>query len=334
VKNVIQISESNWHLFLREISHEMNVFVPVKEGVHIEYQLYNHENRQPVYNQPLPTSPLKLFFLPVRENVVISKNNPRKNLIIGAPACDIEGLRLLDEIYLDDRYPDLKYREKRDNTILIGTDCHEIRENCHCTTYGIDPYPVENVDATLVSLNGEMIITVRTSKGKELINRYGKNFPLSEPAKNLLEQADARRSSTREQLKHQNSSLPDYAATGVLVNKSGDEIWMKYARTCVSCGACATICSTCTCFLLIDRPGFEKVRQMDACQYPGFERIAAGEDPLHKRHLRFKNRYLCKYVWKSEKFKSQACTGCGRCIDCCIGDINKNRIFMEMLESS
>jgi ferredoxin len=332
--DVVQISESNWHLFLREISHEMNVFVPVKEGIHIEYQFYNYDNRQPIYNLPLPVTPLKLFFLPVKENVVISKNNHLKNLIIGAPSCDIEALKLLDEIYLDDRYPDLKYREKRDNTILIGTDCHEIRENCHCTTYGIDPYPVENVDATLVSLNGEMIITVKTSKGKGLIDRYCKDFPMSEPAKNLLELADARRSSTREQLTHQNAHLPDYAATGVLISKSGDGIWEKNARTCVSCGACATICPTCTCFLLIDRPGFEKVRQMDACQYPGFERIAAGEDPLHKRPLRFKNRYLCKYVWKSEKFKAQACTGCGRCIDCCIGNINKNKIFAEMMESS
>jgi ferredoxin len=52
-----------------------------------------------------------------------------------------------------------------------------------------------------------------------------------------------------------------------------------YSADCVSCGACAAICPTCTCFLLIDRPDFEKIRQLDACQYPGFERVAAGEDP-------------------------------------------------------
>ena len=33
-------------------------------------------------------------------------------------------------------------------------------------------------------------------------------------------------------------------------------------------------------FSLIDKPGFEKVKQMDACQYPGFERVAGGEDAL------------------------------------------------------
>jgi formate hydrogenlyase subunit 6/NADH:ubiquinone oxidoreductase subunit I len=134
-------------------------------------------------------------------------------------------------------------------------------------------------------------------------------------------------------LEHQNHDLPNYKTTSDLINNSGDEVWKSYSKTCVSCGACATICPTCTCFLLIDRPGFDKVRQLDACQYPGFERIAAGEDPLHQKSVRFKNRYMCKYVWKPERFNSTACTGCGRCIDCCIGKIDKNEIFRGLMQS-
>jgi sulfhydrogenase subunit beta (sulfur reductase) len=69
---------------------------------------------------------------------------------------------------------------------------------------------------------------------------------------------------------------------------------------------------------------------MDACQYPGFERVAGGEDALFELHKRFRNRYMCKYVWKPEKFNSLACTGCGRCIEACIGKINKNELFIEL----
>ena len=127
-----------------------------------------------------------------------------------------------------------------------------------------------------------------------------------------------------------NKDLPDYKKTGKLVTEAKEEIWEKYSSDCVSCGACTTICPTCTCFLLIDKPGFEKVKQMDACQYPGFERVAGGEDALFELHNRFRNRYMCKYVWKPEKFKSLACTGCGRCIEACIGKINKNELFMEL----
>jgi ferredoxin len=334
VDGVFQISAINWHMFLLEMSREMNVYVPVREASHIDYRQYQSSGQIPEYNQPLPVTPLKLFFLPVKENVVINKDIHNKNLIVGIPACDLKGLELLDEIYLDEKFPDLKYRENRDNTILIGTDCHHVLENCHCTTYGVDPFPDANADLTLVALGGELIVTVKTSKGKELIGQYIKGFPVAEPAAELLDLAEARRSSTRERLIHQNCHLPDYATSGELISRSDEEIWVKYSRTCVSCGACASICPTCTCFLLIDRPDFDKIRQLDACQYPGFERIAAGEDPLHRKSARFRNRYMCKYVWKPEKFKAQACTGCGRCIDCCIGNISKNKILAELSESS
>ena len=37
--------------------------------------------------------------------------------------------------------------------------------------------------------------------------------------------------------------------------------------------------------------------------------------------------------WKPQKFNSMACTGCGRCIEACIGKINKNELFMELANS-
>ena len=130
----------------------MNVYVPVKDSMHIDYVHFSADGTKPEYNNPLPVTPLKLFFLPVKENVVINKKIHNKNLIVGIPACDLKGLELLDEIYLDEKFPDLKYRENRDNTILIGTDCHHVLENCHCTTYGVNPFPDANADATLVAL--------------------------------------------------------------------------------------------------------------------------------------------------------------------------------------
>ena len=334
MEGVLQISISDWHLFLERISVELDVYVPVKINDHIDYKLFENTQQPIQYNRPLPVTPLKFFFLPVKENVVISRAIHNKKLIIGVPSCDLKGLELLDEIYLDDKFPDPKYKENRVNTILVGTDCHEIRENCHCTTYGVEPYPDINADATLVLLNGNLLITVKTPKGEELIRQYSERFQVNKPKPEMLELAEARRSASRAMLKQQNQYLPDYASTGDLVGDSGDDIWQKHAKTCVSCGACAAICPTCTCFLLIDRPDFDKIRQLDACQYPGFEKIAAGEDPLDKKFVRFRNRYMCKYVWKPERFSAAACTGCGRCIDCCIGNINKNKIFTEMMESS
>jgi len=281
-----------------------------------------------------PVTPLKTFFLPPRENVVIKKYYHNKKVIIGVPACDLKALEILDEIYLDHDYVDPTYKENRENTILIGTDCYTISENCHCTSYQIDPYPVNNADATVISVNGDMIVMVHSEKAEDLLHKVASTYPVQEPGIEIIRYIQEKREQVKRILNEKNHQLPDFRTTGDLIRKSADDIWIKYAKTCVSCSACATSCPTCTCFLLIDRPDFEKIRQVDTCQFPGFEKIAAGEDPLKKKFVRFRNRYLCKYVWKPETFNSMACTGCGRCIDGCIGNINKNKIFIELNKSN
>ncbi len=176
-----------------------------------------------------------------------------------------------------------------------------------------------------------MTLEINSDKGENFINELKKyTEDLKETTEKEIQEIFDKRKQITEQLDKQNKDLPDYTKTGELINNSGEEIWKKYSETCVSCGACAAICPTCTCFLLLEKPGFEKVRQLDACQYPGFEKVAAGEDPLGELYKRFYNRYMCKYVWKPEKFESLACTGCGRCIEACIGNINKNELFMEL----
>jgi len=334
VKSAFKIPHHDWHTFLLELSKNNSVYIPVKTFDNIDYRLFDDDSINIAYNEAKPLTPLKTFFLPVKANVVIEKKGYKKNVIIGIHACDLKAIEILDKIYLDPAFVDINYKESRENSILIGTDCLETAENCHCTSYGVEPYPADHADASLVALEDFMIITIHSPKGEELFSAISGNHTVNEVLKEDFQIIDAKRKRAKEILNEKNRLLPDYIKTGQLIKESGDEIWMKYAKTCVSCGACATACPSCTCFLLIDRPDFEKVRQLDACQYPGFERIAAGEDPLHRKFVRFRNRYLCKYVWKPEGFNVVACTGCGRCIDSCIGNINKNEIFVEMAESS
>jgi sulfhydrogenase subunit beta (sulfur reductase) len=325
-----QIHKNEWFAFLQKSTEIYNVYVPVRYDNHIEYEILHDETENITLNVARPVTPLKTFLLPVKENVVINTSIHNKNIILGIPSCDLHALDLLDKIYLDQKFIDDSYRINRENSIMIGTDCLEIHENCYCISYGINPYPEVNYDISIASIDGELIISVNSDKGEKLFNEFKSSYTVKETEKEKTDRIQERRKKIFSQLKENNKSLPDYQKTGDLIQKSEDELWERHAQTCVSCGACTTICPTCTCFLLIDRPDFEKVRQVDACQYPGFERIAAGEDPLKKKFVRFRNRYLCKYIWRPEQFNSIACTGCGRCIDSCIGSINKNKIFIEM----
>jgi sulfhydrogenase subunit beta (sulfur reductase) len=328
------IDRKNWDKTLEEMLFSFDVYASVENDFGQDYEQVTRELiPKIVYNTPKPATPLKSFFLPVRENVSTAPLTCPRRIVIGIPNCDLEGLKLLDEIYLDKDYTDPFYQQKREHTILISSDCFSRQDHCHCTTYGVTPFSEGNGDLSLALIDGKVIVSVFSEKGKNLLQEIKADIYCSEtdPATHKL--LEERHAEVISRFSEANILLPDYKKTGDLINKSQDEIWKKYASHCVSCGACATICPTCTCFLLIDRPDFEKVKQVDACQYPGFERVAGGEDALHHRFIRFRNRYLCKYFWKPQKFQPLACTGCGRCIEACIGHINKNELFVELTKT-
>ena len=323
------IKKGEWDKVLDQFLLSYTIFASIKNEFGLDYELIGHDDIARIsYNRPKPATSLKSFFLPVVENVTSDIKNEKPRIILGVPNCDIECLSLLDEIYLDSEFGDIFYRNRRENTILISADCNSISENCHCLSYDVKPYANEHADIAVNLLDDLIVLRIITAKGEDLVNRI--HYTINQCENNIISAVDKVQKGTEELLLNANKGLPGYKETGRLLNESGADIWKKYSMHCVSCGACVTICPTCSCFILIDKPGLEKVKHMDGCQYPGFERVAGGEDPLHQLHNRFKNRYMCKYVWKPAKFNSPACTGCGRCMEACIGKINKNEIFMEM----
>jgi ferredoxin len=326
----INIKKEDWHLSLEKLLSAYEVFVPVKDEYSLDYEPFRlREAGKISYNYPKPATPLKNFFLPVRENVTSERGEQKPRVIIGVPNCDIEALKLLDEIYMEESFPDPFYRNRRNNTIIISTDCFAVNDHCHCLTYGVKPWPSDYADIALVADDEDIYLRVMSSKGEEFASQLSESTVMTDSS--VVSFIEEKHKAVEDLLAKQNKGLPDYMTTGEIVRNAGNGIWEKYSSKCVSCGACTTICPTCSCFLLIDKPGFEKVKQMDACQYPGFERVAGGDDPLFELQHRFRNRYMCKYVWKPQKFNAIACTGCGRCIEACIGKINKNELFMELV---
>ena len=323
------ITKEEWDKTVEHLLLSFAIFASVENDYGLDYELIKPSDiRRISYNKPKPATPLKNFFLPVRENVTSEKVDQKPRIILGIPNCDIEGLGLLDEIYLDTDFEDIFYRKRRENTILIAADCFGAQEHCHCLSCNIKPYTEKTADLAVINLDGLIVLRIITSRGEDFVKNLRGMQSLED--KNLLSSIEHEHLVTESLITKSNIGIPDYKASGELTRRAETGIWEKYSATCVSCGACTTICPTCTCFLLMDKPGFEKVKQMDACQYPGFERVAGGEDALYELHNRFRNRYMCKYCWKPEKFRSQACTGCGRCIEACIGKINKNELFREL----
>ncbi len=327
----IAVSGRGWEEVMDILAARYTLFAPVIDEGYQDYEVIGKDNLHlVVFHLPRPTTPIKTFFLPVRQNVSYAWHPDKEVLLFGVPACDLAALSILDEMYLQQEYTDIYYKKRRENTVLIGTDCHDILENCHCACYGIQPYPAVQHDIRMSRTDKDCILEARTSRGEQLLEEIRSLVSVKEVTATDQAYVAATNQRVVEDIINLHPQLPDYASSGELLKQAAEDVWKDHASTCVSCGACATICPTCTCFLLIDRPDFEKIRQMDACQYPGFTRVAGGEDHLHALSERFRHRYMCKYVWKPLKFNSMACTGCGRCIDACIGHINKNEILTSL----
>jgi len=328
--NRIAIPKHEWDERLNHLLSSLDLYAPVENDFSCDYVKLDAETIPEItYNKPKPVTPLKNFFLPVKENVTDPAKESLPVVVLGSPNCDVMALAFMDQIYLDQEYYDPAYGARRERTTIISFDCLSIQEHCHCTSYDIEPAGNNLSDISVALVDGHVILTVFTKKGESFIEQLGVIVATS-PEEILLQTLQNQQKEVKKLLSAQNKNLPGYEETGKLVEASGDELWLKHASDCVSCGACSAICPTCSCFLLIDRPGFEKIRQLDTCQYPGFERVAGGEDALGPRSDRFRNRYMCKYVWKPLKYDLKACTGCGRCIETCIGQINKNELFLEL----
>jgi len=332
MQKTIKVNIEQWNRLLIKLADTgEHLYAPIRHNGVIDYKLIDKEIvGEIVYNEAKPASPLKIFFLPIRVNVTRVEQAVGRIILIGAPACDIEGLKLLDAIYIDEKYTDETYLSRRQNAIIIGAPCHKTDENCHCTTCSVNPWPGDGCDISMSFTGEDIILTPMSEKGTGFMNEINSLVNVGQLEAGDIDKITRLQEASAARLADKNNGLPGSEETGKLVNAAERSFWKEHSSKCVSCGACAAICPTCTCFLLIDRPGFEKIKQQDTCQYPAFERVAGGEDPLRELSIRFHNRYMCKFVWKPERFGVLACTGCGRCIDACIAGISKNEVITEM----
>jgi sulfhydrogenase subunit beta (sulfur reductase) len=324
---VYRVSEQRFAEYLAETLNEYLVYAPIRKENSTDYEEITPSKIGSIYYEGnTPITPLKAFFFPIKENVVVTKQ-PQQRIIMGVPNCDLAALNLLDNIYLGGDFEDDCYKENRASTLIFGKDCDTIKESCHCNAYSIKPYSEKNCDISMSASEGYFYLAPMSEKGQAYLDKF--QISREEEMDALPDEVTKKRTAMLESLQKQNKDIPDEKESRIGIEKDNPELWKKHAKTCVSCGACSLICPTCHCFLLIDRKDFEKVKNWDACQLPGFSRVAAGEDPLVKLYERLKYRYLCKFAYKPDMFNALACTGCGRCIDTCLGKISKNEVIIE-----
>lgn len=301
---------------------------------------------EPAWNEyRLPESPKPVFFPSGRVLTRWTDAGPRAGaaprpfLVLGAKACDVEALHIVDQVLMRHRYREPGWCAARERSLVISGDCTSCGPSCFCTMLGGAPHPTAHFDLNLSPVPDGYLIESGSSKGEALLERHA--GLLREATSAEVESRELRRRSVADRVREQNRRYAVREPFEVLVEKNENtRIWGRLAATCVECNACNMVCPTCHCFMLLDRPvaeGSERVSLWDSCFQAGYARMAGGGTPRLQLIERFRNHYYHKFVGFPRNWGVTACTGCGRCVDACMGRIDKreclHRLETEWLPS-
>lgn len=329
------VVKAQWGSVFQTWMDKYTILAPCREEGGLYLQPVTPENMDSiVYDEARAAQPMKSFLLPPLEEVVGKDFEMEKPwLFLGVKACDLVALPILDQAFGGD-FADPKYQKRREESIIVSSDCTQPWESCFCTLVDGQPYPIKGFDLNLSKVWDGFIVEVGSLRGKELLE--GHDEALKEVVKEEAEALEKLRKETVEKVEKQNK---EYKFTGkhkdVVSKRWESEVWKAHAETCVECGACNHACPTCHCYFLDDvtREKFVKLRGWDSCQYSGYAVTAGGGTPRPRLFERFRNRYFCKFKYLDDNFGMYGCTGCGRCIEGCQGRIDMRGAIRDLAKS-
>lgn len=253
-----------------------------------------------------------------------------QRIFLGLRPCDITAMKCLDRIFLEDRYVEPTYKNRRENSLVIGLTCSQPQPYCFCNAVGSGPDCDESADLVMTDLGDRYFMRALTDKGRELIS--GDAF------KDATDQDLQKR---EEALAAALEALPDELDLAKLPESMkanyGHELWDKYTDDCVSCGACNMVCPTCHCFTFLDKTNLDRDRgrrvlAWDACHFERFAQMAGEINTRGEKSARYKHRLYDKFLYDPQRHGNVFCVGCGRCVEFCPAHINILEVLTRLEE--
>lgn len=330
------ISEENRHKLVEELSRSARVYYPEEEGedYHLSVSPAGEVPRV-VFNRYRCVQSLKSVLFESRLEVSAdlageSGAAPAGQVVLGVKECDLHGLAVLDHVFLGGSIKDPFYQQNRDRTLIVSSDCTAFKETCFCAIVGGRPFPESGYDLNLSPVGGGYVVDVGSAKGRKIVD--GSPGLFSAATEKQLDEVSESRRGVEESLKERQKEWAFCwgGVTRELIERTYESpVWKDEAEHCVECGACNFVCPTCHCFLLSDegKEEFRRLRNWDSCQYKGFSRVGGGGNPRPELYERLRNRYEKKFIFCPDVIDVCGCTGCGRCVEACIGNIDMRKVL-------
>ena len=328
---MFKIKAENLPALFRTIAAEQELYLPVKAGGQVNFAAWSEEAEVSLETLKTVKSPKDAFF-PQSENLYTCVRDGKKitiepealkeqNFVVfGMKACDVQGVKVLDRVFLSDPV-DSFYAARREHGTIVVLACHEPEESCFCKVFGIDcAEPAADVAAWMI--HGELYWKPLTEKGETLTEQIKE--VLTDAEEQQVEEEKKAIRAIVEKLPYSNLSLKGWGEKDYM-ERFNSLVWEELYKPCLACGTCTFVCPTCQCYDIKDYDtghGVQRYRCWDSCMYSDFTMMAHGNNRTSQMQ-RFRQRFMHKLVYYPLNNDGLfSCVGCGRCVEKCPSSLN------------
>lgn len=329
-----KIAKENLSALFQSIAENQELYLPVEVSGQVNFKAWTQDANVSLETLKTVKSPKDAFF-PQSENLYTVQREGKKlsiepqalkeqNFVVfGMKACDIQGVKVLDNVFLSDPI-DSFYAARREHGTIVAMACHEPEESCFCKAFGIDcAEPAADVATWMVE--GELYWKALTEKGEALTKAVESLLVEADGAD--AEKLEAEKNAIHtivEKLPYSNLSLEGWNGDA-LTEKFNSPVWEELYKPCLACGTCTFVCPTCQCYDIKDYGtghGVKRYRCWDSCMYSDFTMMAHGNNRTSQLQ-RFRQRFMHKLVYYPANNNGMySCVGCGRCVEKCPASLN------------
>lgn len=329
-----KIAKENLSALFQSIAENQELYLPVEVSGQVNFKAWTQDANVSLETLKTVKSPKDAFF-PQSENLYTVQREGKKlsiepqalkeqNFVVfGMKACDIQGVKVLDNVFLSDPI-DSFYAARREHGTIVAMACHEPEESCFCKAFGIDcAEPAADVATWMVE--GELYWKALTEKGEALTKAVESLLVEADGAD--AEKLEAEKTAIHtivEKLPYSNLSLEGWNGDA-LTEKFNSPVWEELYKPCLACGTCTFVCPTCQCYDIKDYDtghGVKRYRCWDSCMYSDFTMMAHGNNRTSQLQ-RFRQRFMHKLVYYPANNNGMySCVGCGRCVEKCPASLN------------
>lgn len=228
------------------IAAEQSLILPVKTAGQTNFGVWDENADVDLYTLKTVKSAKDAFF-PQSETLYTCKTVDKKItitpekltdesfVVFGVKACDMQGIAVLDKVFLSDPV-DSFYAARRAHGTIVAMACSAPSESCFCQLFGIDPTEPAGADVVIWPVGDAFCWQAMTEKGETLTALAGDLLTAAGAEdETALSAAKAFTGRVMSKLPTADLSLEGWGA-GKTDEKFDSPVWNDLYKGCLACG--------------------------------------------------------------------------------------------------